>query len=388
MASSAIKNEEEKKEYFDPPDILDKKIRKLAKYILKSGHFICFTGAGISTSCGIPDFRSGYNTVLPTGPGAWEELSEKKPAKTPKKVVRITQAIPSSTHMSFVRLLASPFLKHLVSQNVDGLHRKSGVPSDQISELHGNIYIEKCSRCQKEYLRDVDVVTSSCATDHRTGNRCDNQDCAGELLDNIINFGENLNPQVIQKAFEEGARADLCLALGSSLRVNPAAQIPKNLAKRGGKLVIVNLQKTPLDDHAKFVIHAFCDVVMEKLMQRLGLEIPEFRLRRYLKIERQKSCVRIVGVERDDSPFYYIKRIGLEADGRRIRLKSEPYVMGAEVFDGPVVVKLRFQANYGEPSLRFEVDLKERRACWYMLEFNPFDRTWGVSEYDMQRDLH
>ena len=70
MSSSAIKTEEEKQEYFDAPEILEKKIKKLAKYIRKSNYFICFTGAGISTACGIPDFRSGYNTILPTGPGA------------------------------------------------------------------------------------------------------------------------------------------------------------------------------------------------------------------------------------------------------------------------------------------------------------------------------
>lgn len=72
MASSAIKTEEEKKEYFDSPKELEIKIQKLAKLIMKSKHFVAFTGAGISTASGIPDYRSGANTVLPTGPGCWE----------------------------------------------------------------------------------------------------------------------------------------------------------------------------------------------------------------------------------------------------------------------------------------------------------------------------
>jgi hypothetical protein len=77
MASSAIKSEEEKQEYFDPPVILDEKITMLAQMIIESNHFTIFTGAGISTACGIPDYRSGFNTVLETGPGCWESAANK-----------------------------------------------------------------------------------------------------------------------------------------------------------------------------------------------------------------------------------------------------------------------------------------------------------------------
>jgi hypothetical protein len=83
MADTAIKTEEEKKEYFDPPEVLNEKCDTLAQWILSSEHFVAFTGAGISTSAGIPDFRSGINTVLETGPGAWEKAAQK--ANVPKK---------------------------------------------------------------------------------------------------------------------------------------------------------------------------------------------------------------------------------------------------------------------------------------------------------------
>lgn len=77
MANTAIESEEEKKEYFDEPAVLDEKITMLAEMILTSEHFVAFTGAGISTACGIPDYRSGFNTVLETGPGCWETAANK-----------------------------------------------------------------------------------------------------------------------------------------------------------------------------------------------------------------------------------------------------------------------------------------------------------------------
>ena len=94
--------------------------------ILSSQHFIAFTGAGISTSCGIPDFRSGVNTVLKTGPGAWEKKAQKISNKPNKNIVDSKKAIPSITHMSLVALQKCGLLKFLVSQNTDGLHVRSG----------------------------------------------------------------------------------------------------------------------------------------------------------------------------------------------------------------------------------------------------------------------
>ena len=78
MADTAIKTEEEKKEYFDAPDVLDQKVQMLAEMIISSSHMVAFTGAGISTAAGVPDYRSGYNTVLQTGPGCWETAANKQ----------------------------------------------------------------------------------------------------------------------------------------------------------------------------------------------------------------------------------------------------------------------------------------------------------------------
>ena len=142
MAHTA-RTAEEEIEYFDSSKELDAKVTKLAKMIQKAKHFTVFTGAGISTSAGIPDFRSGVNTVLETGAGAWAKAAaiEKGINFKPKKKLKVKstlQAIPTPTHMALVKLNQQGILKYLISQNCDGLHRRSGFDPKCISELHGN----------------------------------------------------------------------------------------------------------------------------------------------------------------------------------------------------------------------------------------------------------
>lgn len=138
MADTAHKKEQDKIEYFDPKEVLDQKVKQVAEIILNSKHFIAFTGAGISTACGVPDFRSGVNTVLPTGPGAWEKKAQGVKDKPNSNVVDMKAAIPSFTHMALVEMEKVKLLKYLVSQNVDGLHIRSGFNPAKLAELHGN----------------------------------------------------------------------------------------------------------------------------------------------------------------------------------------------------------------------------------------------------------
>ena len=116
MAATALKTADEKKEYFDTPEELDLKVTQLAEWIKESKHFIAFTGAGISTSAGIPDYRSGVGTVLKTGPGAWEKAATG--VKNSKGTVRkaISQALPTSSHMALSALEKAGYLKFLISQ--------------------------------------------------------------------------------------------------------------------------------------------------------------------------------------------------------------------------------------------------------------------------------
>lgn len=162
--------------------------------IKHSQYPIIFTGAGISTSLGIPDYRSGAETIIKTGPGLWNRnQTHSAPPEVPiDKLVDL--ASPSLSHMLISTLLRLGIVKHLISQNTDGLHLKSGVPYDKISELHGNRNLEFCISCQRRYSRDFRTLRRDGKKyypgekrDHLTGRLCEN--CGGDLHDSIIYFG-------------------------------------------------------------------------------------------------------------------------------------------------------------------------------------------------------
>ena len=247
-------------EYTDTPEELAAKVSLLADLVRSAAHAVAFTGAGISHSSGIPTYR---------GPdGVWTRRDQGLPAP---QGVRLEDARPTQGHMAILELLNQGHLKHLVSTNVDGLHRRSGVTKDQMSELHGNIYMEACTVCDKEYHRRQRVRGRA----HLTGNQCDA--CKGPLKDNIINFNENLPEGELTKSFEHSARMDLALVMGTSMKVTPACELPLEvLGKEGGHLVIVNLQRTGYDEHAFLRIFGESDRVLTMLLDELRLTIPEF----------------------------------------------------------------------------------------------------------------
>jgi NAD-dependent SIR2 family protein deacetylase len=305
MADTA-RAEADCKEFFDDQETLNLKIKKLAELIRNSKHMCAFTGAGISTAAGIADFRSGINTVLDTGTGKWAAQSAKeqgkaKMIKKDKKGTHTIKAIPTASHMALVSLATtgSKYLKCLISQNTDGLHRRSGVPVDRLCELHGNSTLEVCNRCKRGYMRDYRARGSKRRQkthDHKTGRYCTVPKCGGKLCDTIINFKEAMPERTMGKAYAHSNECDVMLALGSSCVVTPARSFPLMVGKRWaaevqkGKapahhLVIINLQTTPLDDVCSLRIFAKIDDVMVPLMKELGMDLPEWTLQRFLKVK-------------------------------------------------------------------------------------------------------
>ncbi|KAJ5200720.1 hypothetical protein N7491_008474 [Penicillium cf. griseofulvum] len=353
------------KEIREPLTAVDKKAEALAAQIKKSKHFIVFTGAGVSTSAGIPDFR---------GPeGNWTLRAQ---GKKQTKVANTLQAIPTPSHMALVELQNQGILKHLISQNCDGLRRRSGIlPKflyEMISELHGN----------SNHFRAVSTYERG-DHDHRTGRKCAR--CGGILLDSIVNFDEQLPARDFDLGRENARNGDFCLVLGSSLTVIPANEIPKIVGeKKGAKLAICNLQKTPIDELCDYRIFAEADTLMIKVVEKLGLSIPPFILRRRLVVnvetqEEDRHRVTVTGIDSDGTPVTFLQSVRLEG-GRRVA-REEPYVIHLRESLQPgaqLKLELEFMGHYNEPNLELVHDYNGDEPGLYILEYNPQNRAWVI----------
>ncbi|XP_043391772.1 NAD-dependent protein deacetylase sirtuin-6 isoform X5 [Chelonia mydas] len=162
-----------------------------------------------------------------------------------------------------------------------GISTASGIPDfrDKLAELHGNMFVEECVKCSKQYVRDAVVGTMGLKP---TGRLCDVSKarglraCRGKLIDTVLDWEDSLPDRDLSLADDACRKADLSVTLGTSLQIKPSGNLPLLTKRKGGKLVIVNLQATKHDRQADLRIHGYVDEVMTRLMKQLGLEIPEW----------------------------------------------------------------------------------------------------------------
>jgi mono-ADP-ribosyltransferase sirtuin 6 len=194
----------------------------------------------------------------------------------------------------------------------------------------------------------------------------------------------------LKAGFDNAHMADLCLVLGSSLTVIPAADMPKTVAKNG-KLVIVNSQKTPLDSKAALRVFAKTDDFMSQVMKYLGISLPEWRLQRRLHVttsyeEKTNLCsVTLQGIDFDETPVSFIKSISCtNADTGAKVLSKEPFVHTFQPkTSADTKLDLEFMGHYLEPNLEFVHKPAQPNECkLYTLEYNPFQRSWNVTAKD------
>lgn len=223
---------------------LDQRIQSLAQWLYESKYSVVFTGAGISTESGLPDFR-GPN-------GLWTRQDKGLPPRP--EAVSWHDVEPNTGHLAIKELQGLGKLKFLISQNVDNLHLKSGIKPELMAELHGNISKLRCKNCGNLISRSA------------SSNYCR---CGGELVKSVVDFGESLPEKDLRLSFEHSRKCDLFVVVGSSLVVTPAADMPLEALRSGANLVIINQGETPFDQMASLRFHESIGDVLPRAVKRL-----------------------------------------------------------------------------------------------------------------------
>lgn len=218
---------------------VSERIQILARWLFQSSHTVVFTGAGISTESGLPDFRGTD--------GFWTRQEKGLPPPSGADWLGVQ---PNPAHLAIVELQNTGRLQFLISQNVDNLHLKSGIRPDLLAELHGNIFKVQCRGCG--FRCDASPVLDKCSN------------CGGKLVSTIVNFGDPIPRKEWEDSKWHSQHCDLFIVVGSSLVVNPAAKLPKIAVNAGATLVIINQGETSLD--------RFCRLRFE---ERIGEVLPQ-----------------------------------------------------------------------------------------------------------------
>ena len=254
---------------------LDIPVDRVSNLIINAKRIVVFTGAGVSTESGIPDFRSPG--------GIWDRFdpddftyqkfvtnpeSRRKQWQMLKDGGLTTEAKPNPAHYAIAELDKLGRLDCVITQNIDNLHQKVGVPDDKVFEIHGNMQWAVCLSCGRRYplaqikaRLDAGEETPDCEV------------CHGILKPDVVLFGEALPVKVLEEATHRSYNCDLFIVIGSTLVVYPAAYMPVYAAGAGAKLVIINLSPTPMDRQATVLIRAKAGETMSKVLQRVREKI-------------------------------------------------------------------------------------------------------------------
>ncbi len=249
----------------------DEAIRKAANWIYESQRIVVFTGAGISTESGIPDFRSPGGIWSQYNPDDltyqrfrsgesyrklyWEYDRARYPA--------MRDALPNAAHEAVAEIERAERLSALITQNIDGLHRKAGSSPDRIYELHGTVLEVICLDCDRRWPREE--ITDRMDREGIAVPYCEH--CGGPLKCATIAFGQSLPQQVLEDAFEHARTCDLFVTIGSSLVVQPANFLPLEAKRAGARLILVNLSGTPYEQMMDLIIREKAGNAMEQVME-------------------------------------------------------------------------------------------------------------------------
>ena len=230
-------------------------VARLRELIEGASRIVFFTGAGISTESGIPDFRSPGGIWTRFRPIDFREFmaSDEARRETWRRKFETDKTLraakPNAGHSAIARLVRQGKASCVITQNIDGLHQASGVPDEQVVELHGNTTYARCLACAKRY--EIDAIREGFERDGEAP-VCE---CGGYVKRATISFGQAMPEAEMARAEEETNACDLFVSIGSSLVVYPAAGFPALAKRRGARLVILNRDPTDFDEIADLVLH-------------------------------------------------------------------------------------------------------------------------------------
>jgi NAD-dependent deacetylase len=250
-------------------------VDKVAALILESSRVIVFTGAGISTESGIPDFRSPGGIWTKFDPDDFtiqKFMSSEKTRRMQWQMLAegslLKDAEPNQAHHAVAELEKLGKITCVITQNIDNLHQKAGSSPDKVFELHGNMKFVRCMSCDRRFPVDDILVR----LDREEIPDC--QFCRGILKPDAVFFGESLPQQVLNDAIQHARHCDLFIVIGSTLVVYPAAYMPMYAVESGAKLVIINLSSTPMDAKAAALITASAGEAMGKIVEKVRSKLP------------------------------------------------------------------------------------------------------------------
>jgi len=243
------------------------KIKQVVQKILTAGKVVIFTGAGISTESGIPDYRSQGGIWDKFTPVYFDDFMARKESRIKYWEQRmemekgLKHAKPNKGHMGIARLHEMGFLSSVITQNIDGLHQESGIPGNKIIELHGNTRRVRCMGCKRLIswkgameMIDSGVLAPECS-------------CGGYFKPDTISFGQAMPEKETRKAAMLSAESDVFFVVGSTLLVQPAALMPEYARNSGAFLVIINLSETPFDKFCDLLIRDRAGKILEAIVK-------------------------------------------------------------------------------------------------------------------------
>jgi NAD-dependent deacetylase len=255
---------------------MTKQIEEVARLILTSKKIVVFSGAGLSTESGIPDFRSPGGVWDRYNPEdfyfqnflASEASREKYWQMATEMYEPMKKAQPNLAHLAIAEMERFGKLDCVITQNIDGLHFKAGNSEEKVLQLHGTAMAVSCLSCGKRYDRDEiqERLKKGVKVPY-----CD--ECRGPLKPATISFGQSMPVRETEEAYHRSSLSDLFIVIGSSLVVQPAASMPVVAKRNGAKLVIINRDPTPYDHMADIVIHGQAGLIMANILENVKKEL-------------------------------------------------------------------------------------------------------------------